>query len=86
LQQDRLTLLAMLVDKLPSNSLHVIPMLIPETVLGTKEPSEKSRNAAFDLVVSMGKKMDSGGVVKRSMLDGMDEDDAPDGRCHPALF
>lgn len=57
-------------------------MLIPEAVLGTKEPSEKSRNAAFDLVVSMGKKMNDGGVVKRSMMDGMDEEEeaAPDGQ------
>ena len=79
LYQDRFTLLALLIAKLPSSSLHVVPMLIPEAVLGTKEPSEKSRNAAFDLIVSMGKKMNSGGVVKRSMMDGMDEDDAPDG-------
>jgi ribosomal RNA-processing protein 12 len=43
-------------------------------VLGTKEPSEKARNAAFELIVSMGRKMSEGGVVKRSMIDGMDED------------
>ncbi|KAF6760152.1 ribosomal RNA-processing protein 12 [Ephemerocybe angulata] len=77
-KKDRFTLLSLLVDRLETTSLHVIPMLIPEAVLGTKEPSEKSRNAAFDLVVSMGKKMNSGGVVKRSMMDGMDEEDAPD--------
>jgi ribosomal RNA-processing protein 12 len=59
--------------------LHVIPLLIPEAVLGTKEPSEKSRSAAFDLVVAMGKKMDAGGVVKRSMIDGMDDENAPEG-------
>ena len=49
--------------------------MIPEAVLGTKEPSEKTRAAAFDLVVAMGKKMSEGGVVKRNLVDGMDEDD-----------
>ncbi|KAI0320923.1 ribosomal RNA-processing protein 12 [Amylostereum chailletii] len=44
------------------------------SVLGTKEPSEKARNAAFDLIVAMGNKMNEGGVVKRDLVDGMDED------------
>lgn len=72
-------MLSLLVEKLPPTSLHIIPTLIPEAVLGTKEPSEKSRGAAFDLVVVMGKKMDRGGVVRRSMIDGMDEENAPEG-------
>lgn len=59
--------------------MHVIPSIIPEAVLGTKEPSEKARGAAFDLILAMGRKMSSGGVVKRSMVDGMDEDTAGDG-------
>ena len=60
--------------------MHVIPSLIPEAVLGTKEPSEKARLAAFDLIVTMGRKMNEGGVVKRSMMDGMDEDGPSEGR------
>lgn len=48
-------------------------MLIPEAVLGTKEPSEKARGAAFELIIAMGRKMAEGGVVKRDLLDGMDE-------------
>ena len=59
--------------------MHVIPSLIPEAVLGTKEPSEKARLAAFDLIVAMGRKMNEGGVVKRSMVDGMDEDGPSEG-------
>jgi ribosomal RNA-processing protein 12 len=59
--------------------MHVIPSLIPEAVLGTKEPSEKARSAAFDLIVAMGRKMDEGGVVKRSLMDGMDEDGPAEG-------
>ena len=74
--QDRLHLLALLVNMLPNTSLHLLPSLIPEAVLGTKEPSEKARLEAFDLIVTMGKKMKEGGVVKRNLLEGMDGDDA----------
>lgn len=78
----RFVLLSLLVTEIPSTSMHVIPSLIPEAVLGTKEPSEKSRTAAFDLIVAMGRKMSSGGVVKRHMLDDeMDQDVAGEGLC-----
>ncbi len=50
--------------------MHLIPSIIPEAVLGTKEPSEKARNAAFDLIVVMGRKMSEGGVVQRGLMDG----------------
>lgn len=59
--------------------MHIVPSLIPEAVLGTKEPSEKARTAAFEVILSMGRKMSEGGVVKRNMVDGMDEDGAVDG-------
>ena len=77
--QDRFTLLALLIPLLPSNAMHVIPSLIPEAVLGTKEPSEKARLAAFDLVVAMGRKMGEGGVVKRDLMDGMDKNTPTEG-------
>ncbi|KAI8992894.1 NUC173-domain-containing protein [Trametes punicea] len=73
-KKDRFHLLTALVQLIPPESLHLIPSIIPEAVLGTKEPSEKARNAAFDLIVAMGKKMAAGGVVKRNMVEGMDED------------
>jgi ribosomal RNA-processing protein 12 len=72
-------LLAALIDLLPLTSLHLVPSLLPETILGTKEPSEKARTAAFEVILALGRKMSSGGVVKRSMVDGMDEDTAEDG-------
>ncbi|KAH9859050.1 NUC173-domain-containing protein [Lenzites betulinus] len=78
-KKDRFHLLTGLVQLIPSESLHIIPSLIPEAVLGTKEPSEKARNVAFDLVVAMGKKMAAGGVVKRNLVEGMDEDGAEAG-------
>lgn len=72
--QDRLQLYANLLPSIPPSALHIIPLLIPEAVLGTKEPSEKARGAAFELIIAMGRKMAEGGVVKRSLVDGMDED------------
>ena len=69
-------MLSLLVSRIPPTSLHLLPSIIPEAVLGTKEPSEKARTAAFDLVVAMGRKMSKGGVVRRDLLDGMDEDGA----------
>jgi ribosomal RNA-processing protein 12 len=54
-------------------------LLIPEAVLGIKEPSEKARGAAFGLIIAMGRKMAEGGVVKRSLVDGMDEDGEGEG-------
>jgi ribosomal RNA-processing protein 12 len=66
--------------------MHIIPSLIPEAVLGTKEPSEKARTAAFDVVVAMGKKMNEGGVVKRNLMDGMEEDGAEDGSLFLSPF
>jgi ribosomal RNA-processing protein 12 len=64
--------------------LHVIPSIIPEAVLGTKEPSEKARNAAFDVILALGRKMSEGGVVKKSVMDGMDVD-AGDGLLFSAV-
>lgn len=64
---------------IPPAHLHLLLSIIPEAVLGTKEPSEKARNTAFDLIVVMGKKMSEGGVVKRSAVDGMEQDGVPEG-------
>lgn len=72
-------LLAVLIPTFPTDKLHLIPALLPEAVLATKEVNEKTRDAAFDLVVLMGNKMAQGGVIKRSLVDGMEEDQSADG-------
>jgi len=48
-------------------------------VLGTKEPSEKARIAAFEVILAMGRKMSVGGVVKRSLMEGIDKDKSEEG-------
>ncbi|EIW83040.1 NUC173-domain-containing protein [Coniophora puteana RWD-64-598 SS2] len=79
-KRDRLALLAALVPHLPDRALHAVPALIPEAVLGTKEPSEKARSAAFALVVALGSRMQAGGIVRRGLVAGMtDGDEAMDG-------
>lgn len=74
--QDRLQLLSGVVDILPKDRLHLIPELLSEAVLGTKEVNEKARDAGFDLLVVMGHKMAQGGTVKQSADE--DEEDAAD--------
>ncbi|ELU36689.1 pre-rRNA processing protein Rrp12, putative [Rhizoctonia solani AG-1 IA] len=71
-KRDRVQLLSALVPLIPDGSLHIIPSLLPEAVLATKEVSEKTRNGAFDLVVAMGKRMERGGTVDRAKVDGME--------------
>jgi ribosomal RNA-processing protein 12 len=51
----------------------LIAAILPEAVIATKEANEKAREAAYDLLISMGKKMQLGGIVKNAMIDGMDE-------------
>jgi len=55
--------------------MHIIPSLIPEAVLGTKEPSDKARTAAFELILAMTRKMNDGGIVKRHLIHGNEKDD-----------
>lgn len=54
--------------------------MLPEAILATKEVNEKARNVAFDLLVVIGKKMQKGGVIKRSLIDEMDDEMAGDGQ------
>ncbi|RSH79233.1 uncharacterized protein EHS24_001272 [Apiotrichum porosum] len=65
-QRDRLQLLSTLVDAIPRDRLHLIPELLSEAVLGTKEVNEKARDAGYDLLVVMGHKMSQGGEVKQA--------------------
>ncbi|GAA5831948.1 hypothetical protein JCM11251_002760 [Rhodosporidiobolus azoricus] len=73
-KRDRVSLLAALIPLIPSDQLHVVPSLIPEAVLSTKESNGHTREAAYDLLVSMGQKMQSGGRIKRHLIKGMEDD------------
>lgn len=71
--QDRMLLLTALVPKLPQDRLHVVLVLVTEAVLGTKEVSEKARNAAYDLLVALGNKMAEGGTISQSLMAGAED-------------
>lgn len=71
-QRDRLQLLGTVVEALPTDRLHLIPELLSEAVLGTKETNEKARDAGYDLLVLMAHKMAKGGEVKQQVP--VDED------------
>ena len=55
----RLMLLDVVVSKFKEDELEFIPTLLPEVIICTKEVNEKTRNAAYSLLVTMGKRMKS---------------------------
>lgn len=71
-KKDRIKTLNEVVSLLPTSDLHFIPAILSEVVLASKDHNEKTRNFAFDLLVSMGNKMKAGGVVQNSRLEGFD--------------
>lgn len=71
---------------LPSDCLHHIPSLIPEAVLGTKESNERTREAAYDLLVGMGRKMGEGGIIQRNKVKGMEDGMAEEAPATMAEF
>lgn len=74
--RNRFVFLGKFVESLPSNRLHVIPRLVSEAILGTKEVNEKARESAFELLVLLGDKMAKGGTIDHSLIDP-DSDSAP---------
>ncbi|BGP50967.1 pre-rRNA processing protein [Rhodotorula kratochvilovae] len=72
-KRDRVSLLAALVPLIPAEQLHIVPSLIPEAVLATKESNGLTREAAYALLVSMGEKMAAGGRIKRHLIKGMED-------------
>lgn len=78
-RKNRVNALRGIVELLPSSDLHFIPAILSEVVISSKDSSEKTRNAAFTLLVEMGNKMRQGGTVKSSKLQGFDES-APDSK------
>lgn len=70
----RLAALSKIVSFLPEDHLYFIPAILSETVLCTKDINEKTREAAFSLLVQMGQTMKKGGFIDHSKVPGMDSD------------
>ena len=75
-RRDRLDAIAVVVQQLPTHSLHFIPSILSEVVVSVKETNEKARSAAFALLVQMGEKMVEGGSIVQSKIPHM-ANDAP---------
>ncbi|KAK9472655.1 NUC173 domain-containing protein [Dipodascopsis tothii] len=67
-----LNALAAIVEMLPSSDLHFIPSVLSLAIISTKEVNEKTRDAAYDLLVQMGDKMCGGGTITMSKVANMD--------------
>lgn len=77
-KRDRTALLASIMPLIPSTELHVLPSIIPEAVLATKEVNQGARELAYRLLVEMGNKMDAGGMIKRGLMEGEEDDENDD--------
>ncbi|GBC02412.1 hypothetical protein RclHR1_04600012 [Rhizophagus clarus] len=67
-KKDRLLTLSNIIKLLPESDLHMIPDILSEVILSTKEVNEKSRLAAYDLLIVMGNKMKQGGIILMSKI------------------
>ncbi|KAB8346247.1 hypothetical protein FH972_023292 [Carpinus fangiana] len=76
-RKDRLNAIAEVVRVLSPDELYFIPSVLPEVILCTKETNERAREAAFDLIVTMGEKMQEGGTIDNSKVTHMAADAAP---------
>lgn len=65
-RRDRLVAFRKLIENMDQSKLYIIPSVIPEVVMSTRENNERARSVAFDLLVIMGEKMAQGGVVANS--------------------
>lgn len=68
----RIQAISKIIEILPEEHLFFIPAMLSESVLSTKDINEKTREAAFGLLVQMGKTMAKGGVIEQSKVPGMD--------------
>jgi ribosomal RNA-processing protein 12 len=75
-RRERLAAIAALIPFIPDTSLHFIPSILSEVVIGCKENNEKARTTAFDLLVLMGHKMVAadGALIDNSQVPHMPRD------------
>jgi len=75
-RRERLAAIAALIPIIPNTSLHFIPSILSEVVIGCKEHNEKARTTAFDLLVLMGHKMveANGSLIDNSKVPHMPKD------------
>ncbi|KAF2470694.1 NUC173-domain-containing protein [Lindgomyces ingoldianus] len=73
-QRDRLAAIAQIIETMPQTDLYFIPSVLSEVVISAKEVNEKAREAAYNLLVAMGERMDQGGDIVQSKVPNMPSD------------
>lgn len=73
-RRDRLDAIGVVIQHLPISSLHFIPSTLSEVVISTREVNEKARAAAFNVLITMARKMNQGGIICQSKIIHMPPD------------
>ncbi|CAG8752612.1 12024_t:CDS:1, partial [Cetraspora pellucida] len=67
-KKNRLLVLMNIIKLLPRTDLHMIPDVLSEAILSTKETNEKARIVAYELLITMGNRMKEGGRIIMSKV------------------
>lgn len=75
-RRERLAAIAAMIDFVPDGSLHFIPTILREVVIGCKDHNERARTTAFGALVAMGRRMSSaaGSVIDNKKVPNMAAD------------
>ena len=73
-RRDRLDAIGVVIQHLPMSCLHFIPSTLSEVVISTREVNEKARAAAFNVLITMARKMNQGGIICQSKIIHMPPD------------
>ncbi|KAF2970423.1 hypothetical protein GQX73_g3132 [Xylaria multiplex] len=75
-RRERLAAMAALIPFIPDDSLHFIPSVLSEVVICCKENNEKARTIAYDLLVTMGRRLEEakGKQIDNSKVPHMPDD------------
>ncbi|KAK1983549.1 NUC173 domain-containing protein [Colletotrichum cereale] len=86
-RRERLGALSALLPYIPDTSLHFIPSILSEVVICCKENNERAREAAYDLLVQIGHRMEAanGAPIENSKVPHMPAD-APAGKANLEEF
>ncbi|KAI1169493.1 NUC173 domain-containing protein [Nemania sp. FL0916] len=78
-RRERLAAMAALIPFIPNDSLHFIPSVLSEVVICCKENNEKARTIAYDLLVTMGQRLEAakGTRIDNSKVPHMPNDSPP---------
>ncbi|OBA23712.1 NUC173-domain-containing protein [Metschnikowia bicuspidata var. bicuspidata NRRL YB-4993] len=82
----RLAAMLCVVSALPATDLHFIPAVLQEVIMSTKDVNERSREAAYGLLIQMGRKMQQGGSIDNSKVPGFAPDAAPSDASLTSFF